>query len=116
MAVAILVLQAFAGKRRAPRRAAEHEASRAHIGRGPDEIRDALESEHRVVDEERNRVDAVRGIRGSRGNKRSHRAGFRDALFEDLAVFRFFVLQKRIYVASLLLLADAGINTGRSEK
>src|SRR5467141_4298902 len=69
LAVAILVLEPFAGERGTSRCAAEHEAPRAHIGRGPDEIRDALETEHRVVNEKWNRVDAMSGIRRSRCNK-----------------------------------------------
>src|SRR5712672_3957367 len=44
--VAVLVLQAFAGKRGAAGGATEEEASSAHIGSGPDEVGDALEAEH----------------------------------------------------------------------
>src|SRR5882762_6521035 len=52
--VAVLVLQAFAGKRGASGGATEEEASRPHIGSGPDEIGDALKAEHRIINEERN--------------------------------------------------------------
>src|SRR5882762_1659256 len=54
MTVAVLVLQAFAGKRGASGGATEEEASRPHIGSGPDEVGDALKAEHRVINEERN--------------------------------------------------------------
>ena len=59
MAVAVLVLQPFAGQRRAAGRAAKQEPARARVGGRPDQVADALHAEHRVVDEERNRVDAV---------------------------------------------------------
>ena len=59
MAVAVLVLEAFARERGASGSAAEEEAARAHVGGGPDEIGDALETEHGVINEEGNGVDAV---------------------------------------------------------
>ncbi len=116
MAVTVLVLESFAGERGAPRRAAEQKAARAHVGRGPDKIRDALEAEHRVIDEERNRIDSVRRVGRARSDARSHRAGFGDAFFQNLAVLRFFVIKQRVYVHWLILLADAGINAGGTEK
>ena len=62
MAVAVLVLQPFAGERRAAGRAAEQEAAGPRIGGRPDQVADPLEAEHRVEDEERDRV-ARRGWR-----------------------------------------------------
>ena len=59
LAVAVLVLQAFARERRAAGGGAEQEAARLHVARRPDEVADALEAEHRVVDVERHHVDAV---------------------------------------------------------
>ena len=53
VAVTVLVLQALAVQRRAARRAAQQEAPRAHVAGGPREIAHALQSEHRVVDVER---------------------------------------------------------------
>ena len=86
MAVAVLVLQAFAVERGAAGGAAEQEAPAAHVGGGPDQVADALEAEHRVVDVERDHRHAVVGVGGARGDERRHRAGFGDALFENLAV------------------------------
>ncbi len=57
---AILVLQSFAGERGASRGAADQETARARIGRRPDQVTDALEAEHRVVDVERQHRRAVR--------------------------------------------------------
>ena len=94
VAVAVLVLQPFAGERRAAGGAAEQEARGARVGGGPDQVADPLEAEHRVVDEERNHVDAVRGVGGAGGDERRHRAGFGDAFFENLAVLRFLVVER----------------------
>src|SRR5712671_1703123 len=114
--VAVLVLQAFAGKRGAARGATEEEAACAHIRSGPDEIGDALETEHRVINKEWNGVDAVGGISGARGNERGHGAGFGDSLFKDLAVFGFLVVHQGVDVDRLVFLANAGINSGRSKE
>ena len=95
-AVAVLVLQAFAGERGAAGGAAHQEALAARIGEGPDHVADALESEHRVVGEERNRRHAVvrigRACRGERG----HRARFGDALFENLPVLLLAVVEQHV--------------------
>ena len=56
MAVAVLVLQAFAGKRGASGGAAAAGSPCRAVAGGPDEIADALEAEHRIVDEERNHL------------------------------------------------------------
>ena len=63
MAVAVLVLQAFAGQRGAAGRAAQQEPAAAHVAGRPDQVADPLEAEHRVVDEERDHADAVAGMR-----------------------------------------------------
>ena len=55
MAVPVVMLQTFAEQRGAARGAADQEAFAARIGERPDQIADALESEHRIVNEERNR-------------------------------------------------------------
>ena len=62
MAVAVLVLEAFARQGRATRRPPKQKPAAAAVARRPDQIADALESEHRVEDEKRNGVDAVRGV------------------------------------------------------
>ena len=78
----------------------------AHVGGGPDQIADALEAEHRVVDEERNHVDAVRGVGGAGGDERRHRAGLGDAFFEDLPVLRFAIVEHAVGIDRLVELAD----------
>ncbi len=116
VAVAVLVLQSFAGKRGAPGSSAQQEATDAHVGSGPDEVADALESEHRVVNKKWNGVDAVGGVSGSGGDERGHRTGLGDSLFENLAVFGFLVIEERAGVDRLVELADAGINADGAEE
>ena len=116
MAVAVLMLEAFAGQRGAAGSAAEQEAADAHVGGGPDQVADALEAEHRVKNKKRNRVDAVRGVGGAGGDERRHRAGLGDAFFENLAVFGFLVVEQRVHVDRLVELADAGIDSHCAEE
>ena len=115
VAVAVLVLQAFAGKRGASCRAAEQKPPCAQVRRSPDEVRDSLEAEHRVIDKERNRVDPVRGVGRTRSNERGHRACLGDAFFENLSVLRFLVIQQRVHIHGLVALAHAGINAHGAE-
>src|SRR5262249_2598206 len=68
MTVAILMLKSFAVECGPTSGSAEQEAARPHVGGGPDQIADALEAEHRVVDEKRNGRYAVRGISGAGGD------------------------------------------------
>ena len=105
MAVAVLVLQAFAVQRRPSGGAAEQEARAAHVGGGPDQVADPLEAEHRVVDVERNRVDAVGRVRRAGGDERRHRSRLGDALLEDLPVLGFLVVEQLIAVDRLVELA-----------
>src|SRR5687768_13082293 len=106
MALTVLMLQSFAGQRGAAGRAAKQEALRACIRGRPDEVAYALEAEHRIEDEERNRIHALRGIRGARGNPRRDRSGLGDPFFEDLPVLRFLVVKQRRLVDRLIELAD----------
>src|SRR5208337_2057524 len=76
VAVAVLMLQTLAGQRGSSRRASNQKSAAAHISRSPDQIPDALESEHRIIDKEGNRIDAVVGIGRARGDERAHGAGF----------------------------------------
>ena len=59
MAVAVLMLQPFAGQRGSAGRAAEDESPAPHVAGRPKQVADPLEAEHRVVDEERDHAHAV---------------------------------------------------------
>src|SRR5207237_9195647 len=69
MAVAVLVLQSFAGECRPPGCATAQEATSTHVGRGPDQVADTLKPEHRVVNEKRDRVDPESGVCSADGDK-----------------------------------------------
>ena len=116
VALAVFVLQAFAVERGAAGGAAHHEALHPHVGAGPDQVADALEAEHRIEDEERDHVDAVRGVGRARGDERRHRAGFVDALFEDLAVGRFLVVEQRVAIDRLVELAAVRVDADLAEQ
>src|ERR1700688_1544465 len=101
------MLQPFSRERGAAGSASEEETAGAHVRGGPDEIGDALETEHGVINKKWNGVDAVGGIGGARGNEGGHGAGFDNSLFEDLAVLGFLVIKQRVHIDGLVALADA---------
>src|ERR1035438_1788053 len=116
MAVSILMLQAFARQRRSSRRAADQETTAAHVRRRPDQVADALQSEHRVINKEGNRIDAMIGIRGTGGHERAHRSRLSDALFQNLSVLRLLVIEQHIHIDRLIELADARIDPDLAEE
>src|ERR1700728_5413232 len=95
------MLQAFTGQSGPPSSSSDEKSAATHVGRAPDQIADALEAEHRVINEEGNRVDAVVGIGRARRDKRAHRAGFRTALLNNLSIFRFLVVEERVHLHRL---------------
>src|SRR5208282_1232950 len=116
MAVAVLMLETFTGKSGAPRGASEQKAPGTHVRSGPNEIGDALETEHRVINEERNRVHAVRGVCGAGGDEGSHRSGFSNPFLQNLAALRFVVVKEHVAVDRLVFLADARIDACGAEE
>ena len=54
--------------------AAQQESLGAYIARRPDQIPDALEAEHRIVNEERYHIYAVRSVGGTGCDERRHRS------------------------------------------
>jgi hypothetical protein len=56
----------------------------ARVAGQPGEVADPLEAEHRVVDVERHRVEAVGGVGGAGRDEGAHGARLGDALLEDL--------------------------------
>ena len=115
MTMTVLVLESLASQGGASSSAADQEPAAAHIARCPNQVADALESEHRVVNKKRDRIDPVIGIGSPGGDKRAHRSGFGNALFKDLTVFRFLVIKQRRHVDRFIELAYAGINSYLAE-
>src|SRR5437016_6129632 len=110
LAVPVLVLQTFAGQRRASGRAAQQEAARLNIPRGPDEIPDSLEAEHRVENVERHHVDAVIAVGRAGGHPRAQRAGLVDAFLDHLALLVLAIGHEGLGVLRRVQLADRGID------
>ena len=110
------MLQAFSSERGAAGGSSEEETASAHVGGGPDEVGDALETEHGVINKKWDGVDAVGGIGRARGDEGSHGAGFGNSLFEDLSVFGFLVIEQGVHIDGLVALADAGINSHGAEQ
>ena len=111
--MAVLVLEALAVERGAAGGRAHQEPAGAAVGRGPDQVADPLEAEHRVVDVERDRVHAVRAVRGAGGDEVGHAPGLVDPLLEDLPGGRLPVLGQRPLVDRVVELADGGVDAER---
>src|SRR5439155_18842742 len=92
--VAILVLQAFAREGGSSGRAAAKKALASSVAERPDEIAHALESEHGIVDEERDHLRAIIRISRARRGERRNRTSLGDAFFQDVAVSRLLVVQE----------------------
>ncbi len=108
MAVSVLVLQTFAVERGAAGSAPEQEAARAGIACRPGEVADALETEHRIENVERNHRNAVRAVGGSGGDPRRHATSFADALLQNLPVFVFLVEHQLVGVLGCVELPHRG--------
>src|SRR5882762_2304063 len=104
------MLQAFAGQRGSSGSAANEESTATHICRGPDQVADALESEHGVINKEGDGVDAMVSVGRARRDQRAHRASFGDSFFENLPVLRFLVIKERSHIHGLIKLPDAGVD------
>ncbi|MNY28776.1 hypothetical protein D3C86_1627760 [compost metagenome] len=106
MAAAILVLQPFSAQRRAPGGGAEQKATGALVGRSPNQIADTLETEHRVVDVERQHRFAVRAVRRRGSDPGRQCTGFGDALLQQLTVTGFTVIEHRTSIFWFVQLAE----------
>ena len=114
--VAVFVLQAFAVQRGAASGAAQQEAARAHVARGPAQIADTLDAEHRVVDVERNHRHAMRGIRRCGRDPVAHGASFVDAFLQHLTRLRFLVEHQLVVILRHVLLAFLVPDTNLAEQ
>ena len=112
----VLVLQAFAHQRCSSGGGAEHEAAGAGVGGLPDEITDALETEHRIERVERHDRDAAGGVCRAGGDEAGRRPGLGDALFEDLAVGGLGVSEQHLVIDRLVLLTLRGVDLELAEQ
>src|ERR1700693_2210685 len=105
------MLQTFSGERGAAGGSTEEETARAHVRGSPDEIGDALKTEHGVINKKWNGVDAVSRVGRASGDEGGHGAGFGNPLFEDLSVLGFLVIKQGVHIDGLVTLTHAGVNT-----
>src|SRR5262245_47113129 len=98
MTVAVLVLQALTIERRPSGSGAEQKSLCFVVCSGPNEIANALETKHRIIEIEGDQVDRQVGIGCARSYKRRHGAGFGNPFLEDLAVFGFIVIEQGLSV------------------
>src|SRR5712691_3663884 len=109
--MAVLMLEPFPGERSTTSRGAQQKTAAAHIRRRPNQIANALEAKHGVVNEERNRIDTMGGIGGTSGDKRRHRPGFGNPFLEELAVCGFLVIDQGVTINRLVQLANVRVDT-----
>ena len=105
MAVAIFVLQTLTVQCRAAGSAAQQETTRLHVTGSPGQVAHALETEHGVVNVERNHHAVVRRIRRGRSDPGTERACFVNTFFQNLASFVFAVVHHLVFVDWLVQLA-----------
>src|SRR5690554_3626574 len=83
VAVAVLVLQAFAVQCGTAGGAADQEATGLHVARGPGQVTHTLEAEHRVKHVERNQREVVGAVGSSSCHPGRHGTSFVNALLHD---------------------------------
>ena len=115
VAVAVFVLQAFTVQGRTTGSTAQQEAARVHIAGSPCQVADTLETEHRIVNVERNHREVAVGIAGRRCNPVSHRARLVNTFLQDLTVNRLFIEHQLVFVLRGILLAFRVPNTVLAE-
>ncbi len=115
MAVAILVLQTFTIQCRTTSCRTKQEAACTTITSCPCKVTDTLETEHGVVDVERNHLYASHAVGSCGSEPASERASFVDAFFQNLTIFGFFVEHHLIRIHRLIELAYRGIDTQLTE-
>ena len=115
VAMAVLMLQTFAVQSCAARCTAEQKAFGSHVTCGPDQIANALEPEHRVIDVERNHIDAVRRVGSSGCIKAGHGTGFGNTLFKDLTVSGFLVVGDHVRIDGIVQLSRMSVDANFAE-
>src|SRR2546429_5202928 len=104
--MAVLVLEPFPGECGTTSRGAQQKTAAAHIRRRPNQIANALETKHGVVNEERNRIDPMGGIGGTGSDERRHRPGFGNPLLEELAVGGLLIIDQGVSINRLVPFAN----------
>ena len=115
MAVAVFVLQTFTVQRCTAGSTTQQEAACVHIACCPCQVANALETEHRVVDVERNHRKVAVGVAGCSCDPVSHCARLVNTFLQDLTVDGFFIEHQLVFILRGILLAFRVPNTVLAE-
>ena len=115
-AVTVLMLKAFARKRRASRGAAHQKAARLAVARRPGDVADALKPKHRIEDVEGDHRGVVVRVRGRGGGPRRDGTRFGDAFLQDLSCGVFLVPHDLVRIDGIVELPFCGIDAEGSEQ
>src|ERR1700722_679076 len=94
----MLMLKPFAAERCSSGRRADEEAARSLVARGPDQVADPLEPKHRIENIKGKHCDVMETVGGGGGTPGRDRASLSDALFQQLSVARFAIIEHRARV------------------
>src|ERR1700730_9223856 len=109
--MSVLMLQSFAGERRAPGCAAHQKAPRLTVARRPNEIADSLKTEHRVINIKRHHAHAVVRVRRRGGKPGAEAPGLIDAFLENLSLFVLAIEHELVGVLRRVELPDRRIDS-----
>src|SRR6185312_13567217 len=86
-------------------------ATGTHIARGPGEVTEALEPEHRIIDIEGDHREVGGRVRGARRDERRHRPLLGDPFLEHLAFGVLAVVHELAGILRPVALADLAVDT-----
>ena len=109
------MLQPLASQSCSTGRAADQEPPGLQVSAGPDEITDALETEHRVVDIERNRWHVMVAVRGAGSQPGTKRPGLVDSFLKNLAFLVFAVIHQLVGILRRVQLPFRRIDSNLAE-
>ena len=116
MAVTIFVLQTFAVQGGTTGSTADQEATRLLVASRPAQIADTLETEHRVIDVERDHRQIVGAVRGRRCQPGTTCAQLVDPFLQNLTFLVFFIVSNLLAVLRGVLLTVRAVNTNLTEQ
>ena len=115
MTVTILVLQTFTVQCSPSRGCTNQEATRLAIASSPSQITNTLESEHGVENIKGHHGQATRREGRCRRQPRTHRTGFVNTFFQDLAALIFFIEHDLTRIMRRVALPYRRVNTQLTE-
>src|SRR5690606_39865676 len=115
IAATVLALQPFTVQGGTPSGASDEEAACIAITRCPYQVTNTLETEHGIINIERNHRLVVGGITGCRSHPRCHRTELINALLQYLTFLVFAIVSDLVSVLRHVFLALARVNSNLAE-